>query len=518
MAELCPFEVTPYKIAAGANRPSPVSLNYTNQDFWSLKNRLVAFCRDNFGNEFTDFIESSLAIMLIENWAFIGDTLSFKIDQVANELFINTVTELDSAFRLAQLVGYKPVPPIASKSLWTARISTPQDTNVIIPAPLPIDIVNNGVPLVIELFPADQYDRPIFDQPIIMQAGNLTNTNIVGLEGTTYNQGFVGTGEMNQTLILQFIPVLLDSIRVYVNGQKWKQVEYFTESEPLPEYRIEYTSQYQVYVMFGNNKAGFLPPIGAPIEVTYRIGGGTVGNIVSNYVSNDILIPIEGKGYSLPVNFSNYTRGIGGYDGDSVEDIRRKLPAYANSQNRAVTGSDYKNLTDNFVTPYNGQTGKAVATLRHSGCSANIVVIYVLVKDGTDGLIAPSSQFKIELQNYLETKKMMTDYLSIQDGTIVYVSINLDVFVSVQNEPFEEDIRAAIDRNLLIFFNLQNWEYGKPLRALDVLKALSNIQQPYKYDIRFVVDQTVQSSATEVLVNFNEIIRQDIISVNFIYE
>jgi hypothetical protein len=112
----------------------------------------------------------------------------------------------------------------------------------------------------------------------------------------------------------------------------------------------------------------------------------------------------------------------------------------------------------------------------------------------------------------------MADYLSIQNGSIVYVSINLDVFVSIQNEPFEEDIRAAIDRNLLIFFNLQNWEYGKPLRALDVLKALSNIQQPYKYDIRFVVDQSVQHSATEVLVNFNEIIRQDIISVNFIYE
>jgi hypothetical protein len=177
MAELCPFEVAPYKIASGPNKPSPVSLNYTNQDFWSLKNRLVSFCRDNFGTEFTDFIESSLAIMLIENWAFIGDTLSFKIDQVANEVFINTVTELDSAFRLAQLVGYHPTPPIASKSMWTARISTPQDINVVIPAPLPVNLVNGTVPLIIELFPADQYDRPIFDQPIIIQPGNLTNTN-----------------------------------------------------------------------------------------------------------------------------------------------------------------------------------------------------------------------------------------------------------------------------------------------------------------------------------------------------
>ena len=518
MAELCPFEVVPYKITTNPNRPTPVSLNYTNQDFWSLKNRLITYCRDNFGTEFTDFIESSLAIMLIENWAFVGDTLSFKIDQVANELFINTVTELDSAFRLAKLVGFQPTPPIAAKSQWTARISTPQQINLEIPTPLDVNLVSNEVPLVIELFPADQYMRPIFDQPIIIQAGSLSNSNIVGLEGQTFTQNFVGTGQINQVLTLEFAPVLLDSVRVYVDGQKWRQVAFFTASQPLAEYMIEYNSNYQVYVSFGNNRAGISPSLGSNITIIYRVGGGTVGNIVSNFVSQDILIPLEVLGYSVPVNLSNYTRGQFGYDGDTVEDIRRKLPAYANVQNRAVTGSDYKNLVDLFVSPYNGQTGKGIAALRHSGCSANLIVIYVLVKSGTDGLQLPTSQFKLELYEYLETKKMMTDSITVQNGTIVLVSLNIDVFLTPQFIPFEEEIGASIYRDLAIFFNLQNWEYGQALRNIDVLKALSAIPQPYRYDIQFTIDNDTNRNPNEVIVNFYEIIRPDQITLRFHYE
>jgi hypothetical protein len=529
MADICPFEVLPSKLTSTPNRTTPVSLNYTNQDFWSLKNRLVAYCRDNFGSQFNDFIESDLAIMLIENWAFIGDTLSFKTDQVANEVFIDTVSELDSAFRLAKLVGYQPTPPIAGKSLWTAKINTPQDINLIIPTPLEIDLVNNNIPITIELFPADQYERPLLDQPIIIQAGNLQNTNVVGLEGQTYTQTFVGTGDVNQVLNLEFAPVLLGSIRVYVDGLQWKQVEFFTESAPLAEYRIEYNSQYQVFVIFGNNRAGLVPPDGANITVVYRVGGGVVGNIVSNFINTDILIPLEGRGYSVPVNFSNYTRGRYGYDGDTIEDIRRNLPAWTNVQNRAVTGTDYKNLVDLFTTAYNGRTGKGLATLRHSGCSANLIVLYVLVSEGVDGLAAPSSQFKVELQEYLDGKKMLTDSITIQDGSVVYVQLNIDVFLTPQYQPFEEQITTQILGALTTFFNVKNWNYGQALRQIDVLKSLANINEPYKYDIQFVVEpQNLASplvpnnpnltNSMEVVPQFNAIIRPSNVILNYNYE
>ena len=75
----------------------------SNQDFWSMKSRLVDFIRTRFTTNFNDFVESDLAIMLMELYAFLADTQSFKTDQIANEIFIDTVTEIENAFRLVNI-------------------------------------------------------------------------------------------------------------------------------------------------------------------------------------------------------------------------------------------------------------------------------------------------------------------------------------------------------------------------------------------------------------------------------
>ena len=56
--EKCPFDLTPYKLGANTSRPQIFSLNYTNQDFWSMKARLVSYIKEKFGTEFNDFVES----------------------------------------------------------------------------------------------------------------------------------------------------------------------------------------------------------------------------------------------------------------------------------------------------------------------------------------------------------------------------------------------------------------------------------------------------------------------------
>ncbi len=506
MADSCPFDITPYKVSNNTNRPTAVNLNYTNQDFWSMKSRLLTYIQQNFGGSFNDFVESSIAIMLIENWAFIADTLSFKIDQIANEVFIDTVTEIDNAFRLAGLVGFKPSPPIASKCMWTARINTPQINNIEVPAPFDVQITNNNQSVNYELFPADSFNRPIFDQPIVISAGKLVNSNIVGLQGQTVTDSFLGTGTINQSFLLSSLPVLFNSVRVYVNGEQWSQVEFFTDSQPRKEYRIEYRSDYALYIIFGNNRAGLCPALNATINVAYRVGGGVIGDIVTNAASIDALIPIPNQAASIIVNFTNYTKGENGYSGDTVEDIRRKLPVYIKSQDRAVTGEDYKTLCNQFATPYNGTTGKATVALRHSGCSSNIIEVFVLVKDGVNGLKLASPQFKAEMLDYVDTKKMITDNICIRDGSVVYVSVSIAVIINNFYKPFEDRIRGQIEGSLSTFFNLNNWDYGQTLKQTDVVKALNSVTEPNSYDISLVTISD-SKSVPYVTTRYFEIIR-----------
>jgi hypothetical protein len=522
MAKDCPFEITPFAQSNPIKNEQIISLNYTNQDFWSLKTRLVEFINERFGdkgtvlpNTFNDLVEGSIAIMLMENWAFMADMLSFKMDQMVNELFIDTVTEPDNAFRLCQLVGFKPTPPIPSSSMWTATINNVLDVDLELQAPVAVSVATDDGLISIELFPADSKKNPIFDQNIIISAGSFTNSSVVGLEGLTFVDTFNGTGQTLQSVSTTKTSVIYDSISVKVDGILWERVDYFTDSQPRREYRVEFDPNYRAFIMFGNNRAGLSPAKGSQIEVTARTGGGTRGNIVTGFVEYQTQAQILGQAANAPVTFRNYTRGDNGYDGDTIEDIRRKLPAYLRTQDRAVTGLDYKALTDQFVTPYHGQIGKSTAVLRNHGCAGNVVDIYILARDGNYGLQEASDGLKADLSEMLEQKKMITDYICIKDGQVVEVDASIEITLSRINKKFEQEIRVNIQNKIDEFFSLKNWDYGQNLRDSDMIKSLAAIKQAESFDIVF---STNSGSGDVVQAKFYEIVRPGLIEVAFMYQ
>jgi len=511
----CPFDITPYAQSQNISKPNIFNLNYTNQDFWSIKTRLVEYIRQKFPTEFNDFVESSISIMLIENMAFIGDTLSFKMDQIANEIFIDTVTEIENAFRLCKLIGFNPQPPICSRSLWTAKINNVLNFDLIIPSPFDISTTSNNSLIRVELFPADANNNPIFNQDIIIPAGGFVNASIVGLEGITRQDSVDGTGGISQTFKLNYFPVIYDSIRVYVDGVTWNQVDYFTDSQPRREYRVEFDSTYNGYVIFGNNKAGLVPSGGSVISIVYRTGGGTIGNIVAGSVETQTIINPTNYELSVPVTFNNYTKGEYGYNGDTIDDIRRKLPQYLRTQNRAVTGTDYKTVSEQFVSPYQGQIGKSTAVLRNYGCSANIIDLYVLAKQDESNLELASEQLKSELKNHIDQIKMITDFVCIRDGDVLMVAVHIDIFVDRLYRKFEDEIKEKINRRMNSFFLISNWDYGKILRDIDIIKQLSDIKDPNRYEISFTTDD---GNTNIISPKFNQIIRPESMQINFTYE
>lgn len=523
MPDNCPFEVNPLSQSSLIKNEKIPNLNYTNQDFWSLKNKLVDFINERFGengnlipNTFNDLVEGSIAIMLIENWAFLADTLSFKIDQMVNEMFIDTVTEPDNAFRLCQLVGFKPTPPIPARTMWTATLNSVLSSDIVLAAPIALDISSPDGPMVIELFPADSNNNPIFDQDIIIPAGSFVNSSIIGLEGKTILDDYVGNGETLQSYSTRYQSVIYDSVTVRVDGVLWERVDYFSDSQPRKEYRVEIDSNYRAYIMFGNNRAGLSPSNGSRIDIAYRIGGGVKGNIVTGFVEAQKQAEVSGTEFNVPVFLRNYTRGEYGYNGDNIEDIRRKLPLYLRTQNRAVTGSDYKTLTDQFVTPYHGQIGKSTAILRNHGCAGNVIDIYILANGGNEMLEEANDELKMDLSEMLEDKKMMTDLICIKNGEVLEVDVSIEVTISRINRKFEQEIKEKILIKANEFFSLNNWEFGQNLREADLIKSLSLIKESQGFDIVFTTNDS-NNSGSLVLAKYYEIIRPNEINISFMY-
>jgi hypothetical protein len=505
---------------AQSNSAAPVvlpSLNYTNQDFASLKTRLALYLEQRFGDKFTNFFESDLGVVLMEMWVFCADMLSFKGDQLANEIYIDSVGELDNAFRISKSVGFQPTPPIAARALFSATINATLQTNLVIPSGFQIETSTGQSALTYELFPADPLNNPIFDQDIIIPSGSFSNTSIVGLEGQTFQDVITSTGDVNQVFTLAQNPVIYDSIRVDVDGTRWTQVDFFTDSQPRQEYRVDFDSSYNGFVIFGNSQAGAIPSQGSQVVVTYRVGGGSRGNIITGAINTQSGFIAPGISITVPVQFINYTKGDFGYDGDSIDDIRRKLPAFNKVQDRAVTGEDYKSLAELFVSGYNGQIGKATAALRNYGCAGNVIDLFVLARSGADGLTEANDQMKIELGEYMEEKKMITDFLCIKDGVVVLVDTLVDLHVPKFYRKFATEITARATQRINNFFNLANWEYGKSLRAIELTQSLADIREITSVDVSFTADDPAQ---TGDIVNpkYYEIIRQDNLNVVLTFE
>lgn len=516
MPNNCPVDISPLDQSSVTKVPKLASLSYTHQDFWSMKTRLVKFIMEKFPKDFNDFVESSLAIMLIENWAFLADTLSFKIDQIINELFIDTVTEVDNAFRLARLVGFNPVPPIAATCLFSATINQVLAVDMVIPRGVRTEITTQGVSVSYELFAADSNNNPIFDEDIVIPAGSIVNSSIIGIEGRTIDEVFSATGLPGQIFALEEGPVIFDSIKVEVDGVRWDHVDSFTDSQPRREFRIEYDSSYRAFVITGNNRAGFIPPEGSTVKITYRVGGGTIGNVITGYIDFQRGFDVVGLDVSVPVNFRNYTKAANGYDGDGIEEIRNKLPAYLKTQNRAVTGEDYKTLADQFATPYSGQIGKATAVLRNHGCAGNVIDLFVLAKDGNVNLQEVSSDLKVALMEEIENKKMLTDFVCLRDGVIVLVDTHIDVTLDKSLRKLKEEIDVKIRRRIDNFFALPNWDYGDILRDTNLIKELSDIKEVNSYDVTFITNDP-NNQGNVVTTKYYEIIRPDTISINYVF-
>ena len=104
--------------------------DFKSYDFETLRRTMVAYLRENYPDDFNDFVESSEYVALIDLIAYIAQALSFRVDLNARENFLETAERRNSILRLARLINYnaKRNQP-ATGLLKVDTISTTQDVN-----------------------------------------------------------------------------------------------------------------------------------------------------------------------------------------------------------------------------------------------------------------------------------------------------------------------------------------------------------------------------------------------------
>ena len=84
------------------------NINYLAKDFTTLKQQLIDYARTYFPNTYNDFTPSSPGTMFIDMAAYVGDILSFYLDNQIQENFLQYAREESNLLTLAYMLGYKP--------------------------------------------------------------------------------------------------------------------------------------------------------------------------------------------------------------------------------------------------------------------------------------------------------------------------------------------------------------------------------------------------------------------------
>jgi len=83
-------------------------IKYINKDFTELRRSLIDYTQTYFPTTYNDFSPTSPGMLFMEMSAYVGDVLSFYLDNQIQENFLQYARQQNNLYELAYMFGYKP--------------------------------------------------------------------------------------------------------------------------------------------------------------------------------------------------------------------------------------------------------------------------------------------------------------------------------------------------------------------------------------------------------------------------
>jgi len=495
-------------------------INFAATDFLTLRTELLNYVKAVYPLDYNYFSESDFGMMLIELVAYMGHVLSYKADYLANENFLATAQSRESIRNLMQLIGIRMKGPIAAAANAKLTLATnpgwsPTGTGsyiTISPANRVTSITSpeDGLPLTYTLYkvsPDGDIDTANADGNIIIYESeketNTTLTNLILLEGSlVVEEGSFADTEALKSVTLQQSPIIEGSIQAFIIGQsdtsgEYKQVNniFYASGTNDKVFQLVSNDNYGGTVVFGDNNIGKVPALGDSYRIIYRVGGGSRGNIINSLINTQTTVVYKDT-TNIQVTIENTSQGTGGTDAETTEHVKKYGPLMFRSQDRLVTLNDYKAFVNSYITSY-GSVGKATAVTRRAYSSANIIDLYVLERVNNLQLRKSTPEFKRQIIQAIEDKKMLTDEVVVVDGLIRTLDLMISLRVDKKYQPIENSIKSKVNDKILQFFNVDNTDFGKEFNPQDLMYSIFQVDE-----VRFA---TIDNVPESVKLNFNEI-------------
>lgn len=498
----------------------PSQINFAATDFLSLRDSLIDYAKVVYPDDYKYFVESDLGMMFLEITAYMGAVMSMKADMLANENFLATAKQRSSIKKLLELIGVRMRGPLSSAADAKLTFTTDVENETIEPVSRVITVTSpeDGGNLSFTLY---KVVNGLVDT--VNSTGNITLTDPADADGKIYTnlviqegalvdeQGEFAATEGIKTIKLSQGPVVEGSIGVFVTSPNAANTGAYTEVPNIyyasgssdKIFEVVYDDEYNATVVFGDGSVGTSPEDTASFRVEYRVGGGTRGNLEKDAINTSVGVTPSRQTGTL----TNTSKATGGTNAETVEHAKKYAPLTFRRQDRLVTLEDYSVFANTFISNF-GTVGKATAATRKAYASANTIDIYVLEKASDLQLQRATTNFKTQLLDAINKKKMATDDVAIVDGLIRTLDLAVSIQIDREEEENQNAIKSKVRDKILTYMNADNRDFGQDLNIAELNRQIFEVDE-----VRF---SSVDNLDQNVTIDFNEIAQLNNLSINII--
>ena len=323
-----------------------------NLDFADIKTALKEYMRAQ--TDFTDYdFEGSAISQILDVLAYNTYYTAFNTNMVVNELFLDSATLRDNVVSLAKQLGYTPksvTAPEASVSMALTFSGT-----------APAEVAIKGGSGFVTNYDGSLYRYVLKEDMKVSVANSVaTFTDIPIYEGSQIVTNVViNTSLKEQRFIIDNSGVDMNTLNIRVfqasNSSIFKDykkanniLDIGANDEVFFVSEIE-DEKYEIF--FGDGVLGKKLENGNVVRMSYIVTNGTATNGAKTFTFNGLMEDENGTTVTLPFSISSISTtsvASGGADIETIDKIKYNAPKFYGSQNRAVTGNDYKAIVRNL--------------------------------------------------------------------------------------------------------------------------------------------------------------------------
>lgn len=220
----------------------------------------------------------------------------------------------------------------------------------------------------------------------------------------------------------------------------------------------EYDGREGETIRFGDGTFGAVPNVGSVFRITYRVGGGAVGNVASDSITE--LEPFQLLSGTIN-GVTNPFAASGGEDEEPDERVRRRAPqAFRRKTFRAVRPEDYEAAAQTLPWVH-----RAAASSRYTGSW-----LTTFTAADTRGGKALTLAQHLEMIELIDRRRLAGRESYVPEPR--FVALDIAILVCAKHGAFSGDVRSAILAALSAnhlpggdtgFFHPDRLTFGRPL-------------------------------------------------------